>query len=201
MGEPKDRRTSGSRSVRQRGVDFVFAAAAIVLLWLLLLVALMLLVSVVAPGSDTVAFFASAGFALLVAFGLAGAGIGALRWAKDIPDERVMTAGTHDDRLSPLIRDFRVRSRIYRIAAAGLFALLAFVTVAGFFMVRTPARERSDYHDALPGQLDHCSRLSRHQRWATLRDPDVRKRRPRIIPDERRSGRWCCPGDRFHATI
>ena len=168
-------RTSGWGSVGQRVVDFVFALAAIVLLWVLLLIALTVFVSIVAPGSGTDPF-ASAWYALLMAVVFWVAAIRALRWARDIPDERVTVAGTHAaDRLSPVIRDFRVRSRAYLIAAAGLFLLLAFVTVTGFFVVSTPARLRSEYHEALPGQLGAIVSpfIDTNADRQTLRDPDL----------------------------
>jgi len=75
------------------------------------------------------------------------------RWAQRRPESESYVLGKMDEEVSPTIGTFRVRARLHRLAAGGLFTLLAAVTVGGFFLVSTPSRERVNYHENLPGEL------------------------------------------------
>ena len=75
------------------------------------------------------------------------------QWAKRVASWRYQIGGDENNPLSRIVRDFRIRSGVYRIAATALFIVLAAVTVAAFFVVSTPARKRAAYHEGLPWDL------------------------------------------------
>ena len=75
------------------------------------------------------------------------------RWITQVPVSRRTVRGKEDEAVSPIIADFRIRSGMYRMAAVALFMLLATVTIVAFALISTPGRERTNYHEALPGQL------------------------------------------------
>lgn len=159
----------------QRIVDFFFGVLAIVLLWIVFVVSVGLLVAVVAPSPDDTPLNDLAWFAAFMTFGVAGGAAWGIRWARDVPENRVKVRGVYDEKVSPIVRDFRVRSGMYRVAAAGLLVFLAFVTVVGFFVVSNPARERADHYEAQPGRLESILRpfLDTDADRRMLRDPDV----------------------------
>ena len=53
--------------------------------------------------------------------------------------------------------------------------LLATVTITGFFLISTPARERTDYHEALPGELPALIRplIATEEQREALAKPEV----------------------------
>ena len=127
-------------------------AIAMGALWLFLLLSVSVALPTVAP-SPYYSFSQFATIAVMLTIGIAGGGWSAYRWVGRVPPARYQIRGKQDNELSPIVVDFRIRSGLYRIAATALFILLAAVTIAGFFVVSTPARERADYHEALPGEL------------------------------------------------
>ena len=159
----------------QKTVNIFFGLLAVVLLWIVFVVSVGLLVAVVAPSPDDTPFSDLAGFASVMTFGVAGGAAWGIRWAKNVPENRVKVRGVYNASISPIVRDFRIRSGMYRVMAAGLLAFLAFVTVVGFFVVSNPARERADHYEAQPGRLEPLIRpfLETDADRQMLRDPDV----------------------------
>ena len=145
--EPKWEQNRGSRTEEALGI-----IVGIGLLWLFLLFAVGLGLAIFWPSPYyTLSQFSSIASTLTIP--IAFATVLGYRWVTRVPPSRCSVRGNEDRAISPIIADFRVRSGLYRIAAVALFALLAMTTIGGFFLVSTPARERANYHEALPSQL------------------------------------------------
>lgn len=64
---------------------------------------------------------------------------------------------------------------MYRIAATTIFVVLIGVTAAGFFLLSDPARQRAQYHQAVPAQLPAllAPLIETEERREILTDPQV----------------------------
>ena len=165
--EPK--RNWGRRTEEALGV-----VVGIGLLWLFLLFAVSLGLAIFWPSPYyTLSQFSSIASALTIP--IAATTMLGYRWVRRVPASRCSVLGNEDAAISPIIADFRVRSGLYRIAAVALFILLATATIAGFFLVSTPARERANYHEALPGQLPALigPLIATEEQRAALTKPEV----------------------------
>ena len=143
-------------------------------LWLFLLFSVSLGLPILSPSSNyTLSQFAAVASALTIP--IAVVTVVGYRWIKSVPASRCSVRGKEDGALSPIIKDFRIRSGLYRMAAVALFMLLATVTITGFFLISTPARERTDYHEALPGELPALIRplIATEEQREALAKPEV----------------------------
>ena len=151
-------------------------AVGMLALWVALILPVGLAVSILVPSPDyDLGVFAN--IAAMLTIAITAASVIGHRWAKRGPESESCVLGKTDERLSPIIANFRVRARLYRLAAGGLFTLLAAVTIGGFFLVSTPARERANYHERLPGELPGLlgPLMATAEQRETVRNPEVRQ--------------------------
>ncbi|MCY3819671.1 MAG: hypothetical protein OXH52_09980 [Gammaproteobacteria bacterium] len=141
--------------VAQRAERFLTGIAAIVGLWVLLLVPVGVTMAVMGTISGITTNPGIIGtVAAILAIGIAVLGIGGYLWAKETSEPETQVAGMNDTKISPVIGVFRVRARMYKLAAVALFALLTTATIGGFFLISEPSRGRERYHERLPGELE-----------------------------------------------
>ena len=157
--------------------QFLTIVFGLIALWGCFLTALVMLSNMMTSAQEFDEPLEWAWFALLMAVAVVGLVIGGWSLVQNVPDERIQVAHASDESLRPITRGFRVRSGLYRIGAAALFAILAMVTVIGFWVVSTPARDRATYYETLPGRLDDIIEPLTGTEFGTgmLGDPDAVK--------------------------
>ena len=128
----------------------VVALISLALLWILLLVLVGLLTEVLIAPDASGGVLGYGLFTLWMIVSGAVVLVASWRWVTNIPNDRVHVRGSYDNSISPIVRHLRRRSGLCRLGAAGLFVLLASVTVVGFFVASGPARSRSEYHEGIP---------------------------------------------------
>ncbi|MDE2934513.1 MAG: hypothetical protein OXS47_11715 [Chloroflexota bacterium] len=127
-----------------------FIFFAVTAAWILLLILIGLLFEVILAPNTFGSTVDYGPLTLVMVIGAACTWVVGWRWVTEIPDDSCHVGGRYDESVSPVVRHFRVRSGSCRLAAAGLFVLLAFVTVFGFFAASSPARNLARYHEGLP---------------------------------------------------
>jgi len=90
--------------------------------------------------------------AAVVVLGLVALSIASADWIWNIPEERYRLR-VEDEALEGLARDFRIRGRLCRVAAGGLFLVVTTIALVGFYIFAIQAWSRSQYHDNLPLDL------------------------------------------------
>lgn len=73
-------------------------------------------------------------------------------WVRNVPEERCRLK-VENAALEALTRDFRIRGRLCRVAAAGLFLAMTTIALAGIYVFGMVAWSRSQYHESLPLRL------------------------------------------------
>ena len=76
----------------------------------------------------------------------------AAEWVRNVPEERCRLK-VKNKALEALARDFRIRGRLCRAAASGLFLAMTTIALAGLYVFGMVAWSRSEYHEVLPGRL------------------------------------------------
>ena len=157
------------------GAEIVIGViSGIAVLWFFLVFAVGLSMAVFIPSAEYPAqvFISLAG---TLAVAIAASSMVAYRWVSRVPEVRHTVRGANDETVSPIIADFRVRSGMYRIAAAALFLMLMAVTIGGFYVVSQPALQRAAYHQALPGELPPLLEplVATEEQREILTDPEV----------------------------
>ena len=73
-------------------------------------------------------------------------------WVRNVPEERYRLRA-EKKALEALTRDFRIRGRLCRAAAGGLFLGMTTIALGGLYIFAMAAWSRSEYHESLPLQL------------------------------------------------
>ncbi len=73
-------------------------------------------------------------------------------WVRNVPEERYRLRA-ENKALEALSRDFRIRGRLCRAAAGGLFLGMTTIALGGLYVFAMTAWSRSEYHESLPLQL------------------------------------------------
>ena len=73
-------------------------------------------------------------------------------WVRNVPKERYHLRA-ENEALEALTRDFRIRGRLCRAAAGGLFLGTTTIALGGLYVFSMAAWSRSEYHESLPLQL------------------------------------------------
>ena len=73
-------------------------------------------------------------------------------WVRNVPEERCRLR-VENEALEALTRDFRIRGRLCRAAAGGLFLGMTTIALAALYVFAMAAWSRSEYHESLPLQL------------------------------------------------
>lgn len=147
--------------------------AALISGWGAALLFFFLTVETLAPGTVeefTGLFVLSA----LVVIGFATLYVFASQWIRNIPEERCRLRA-EDEALKALVRDFRMRGRLCRVAATGLFLSVTIVALFGFYTFTIQGWSRSEYHEGLPVQLRALVEplLSNEEPMELLSDPNA----------------------------
>lgn len=168
--------TTAKKKWQARAETALSIAVGMLALWVVLILPVGLTATILVP-SDEYNLQVFGIIAAILTIATAAVSVIGYRWAQRRPESETYVLGKKDKKVSPTIGTFRVRARLHRLAAGGLFTLLAAVTVGGFFLVSTPARERVDYHENLPGELSaHLEQLIiTEERREAVTNPEVRQ--------------------------